>query len=390
MAHTYHSQRIFHVPARQCPRGHRQSPPAHAGADAGNATPRLGTSHGPIAVHQQPEEAKAARLAHRDHQCGGCAEPRQRLRRCEEDPRPLLRRLVSATLAACAALALTGCNGIPRETPPTGWTLDVHQPGAWWEKPLIPRALIVERCAIKPTWGTVPDLSKLDALPPGSDVNLTYFMDDHHCDVGWQNAVSREPIPWADPQDEAWYRRVCSMSGLDLSDRGWRFLSRYDTQVSEHAEMPEFRYTNAAFVDEFEAVVTCGIIGEPGPDGGMMAGAAIKLQSAAPDAQPAAVCPVHAEPWHFTNGPGSSARSVRVNGAGAVRDKAGAKISNAEALRLHVPGDSVTVTVPVVEGIALADVDFTPTHATPTDSAGEIALAGEILDASGRTVASCG
>ena len=144
---------------------------------------------------------------------------------------PLLRRLLSAALAACAALALASCNGIPRETPPAGWTLDVHQPGAWWEKPLIPRALIVERCEIKPTWGTDPDLSKLDALPPGSDVNLLYFMDDHHCDVGWQNAVSREPIPWADPQNEAWYRRACSMSGLDLSDRGWRFLSRYDTQV---------------------------------------------------------------------------------------------------------------------------------------------------------------
>jgi hypothetical protein len=301
-----------------------------------------------------------------------------------------LRRLVSAILVACAAIALASCNGIPRETVPPGWTLDVHQPGAWWEKPLIPRALIVERCEIKPTWGTVPDLSKVDALPPGSDVNLTYFMDDHHCDVGWQNAVSRELIPWADPQDEAWYRRVCSMSGLDLSDRGWRFLSRYDTQVGEHAADPNFRYTNAAFVDEFEAVVTCGIIGEPGLDAGMMAGAAIKLQSAAPDAQPTGACPVRAEPWTFTNGQGSSARSVWVNGAGAVRDKGGARISDAAELRLHVPGDSVTVTVPVVEGIALAVVDFTPTHPVPTDAAGKIALAGEVMDASGRTVATCG
>jgi hypothetical protein len=176
----------------------------------------------------------------------------------------------------------------------------------------------------------------------------------------------------------------------EWSGSGWRFLSRYDPQVSEHAEMPEFRYTNAAFVDEFDAVVTCGIIGEPGPDGGMMAGAAVKLQSAAQDAQPARVCPVHAEPWLFTNGPGSSARSVRVNGAGAVRDKAGAKMGDAEALRLHLPGDSVTVTIPVIEGIALADVDLTPTHPTPTDPAGQIALAGEVLDASGRTVATCG
>ena len=50
----------------------------------------------------------------------------------------------------------------------------------------------------------------------------------------------------------------------------------------------------------------------------------------------------------------------------------------------------MTVTIPVIEGIALADVDFTPTHPTPTDSAGQIALAGEVVDASGRTVATCG
>ena len=79
-----------------------------------------------------------------------------------------------------------------------------------------------------------------------------------------------------------------------------------------------------------------------------------------------------------------------MNGAGAVRDKAGAKMGNAEALRLHVPGDSVTVRVPVVEGIALADFRVTPTHAVPIDPTGKIALAGDVLDASGRTVATCG
>jgi hypothetical protein len=99
---------------------------------------------------------------------------------------------------------------------------------------------------------------------------------------------------------------------------------------------------------------------------------------------------LHAEPWIFTNGPGSSAWSVRINGAGAIRDKAGAKISDAAELRLHVRGDTVTVTVPVVEGIALADVDFTPTHAVPTDPAGKIALAGDVRDGSGRTMATWG
>jgi hypothetical protein len=248
----------------------------------------------------------------------------------------------------------------------------------------------VERCAIKRTWGTDPDLSKLDALPPGSDVNLLYFMDDHHCNVGWQNPVSREPIAWSDPQDEAWYRRVCSLSGLDLSDRGWRFLSRYDSRVGGNVEMTNYSLANAAFVDEFDAVVTCEIGGDRGPNDELSSRGGVQLQSAAPGAQPAGVCPVHAEPSLFTNGPGSSARHVTVNGAGAVRDKAGAKMGDAEALRLHLPADSVTVTVPVVEGIALADADFTPTDPAPTDSAGQIALAGEVLDASGRTVATCG
>jgi hypothetical protein len=302
----------------------------------------------------------------------------------------LLRRLACAVLAACAALAFAGCNGIPRETPPAGWTLDAHQPGAWWEKPLIPRALIVERCAIKPTWRTDPDLSKLDALPPGSEVNLLYFMDDHHCNVGWQNAVSQEHIGWSEPQNETWYRRVCSLSGLDLSDRGWRFLSRYDSQVGGNVEITNYSLANAAFVDEFDAVVTCEIGGDPGPKDQMSAYGTVRLQSAAPGAQPIGVCPVHAEPSIFTNGPGSSARYVTVNGAGAVRDKAGARMGNAEALRLHVPGDSVTVTVPVVEGIAFANFDLKPTHAVPIDPTGKIALAGDVLDASGRTMATCG
>jgi hypothetical protein len=90
---------------------------------------------------------------------------------------------------------------------------------------------IVERCEIKPGWGSDPDLSKLDALPPGSEVNLFHFTDDYHCNVGWQNPVASEHIAWSDPQNETWYRRVCSLSGLDLSDRGWRFLSRYDSRV---------------------------------------------------------------------------------------------------------------------------------------------------------------
>jgi hypothetical protein len=228
--------------------------------------------------------------------------------------------------------------------------------------------------------------------PPGHShsPSLSHSHSREYCNVGWQNAVSREHIAWSGPQNETWYRRVCSLSGLDLSDREWGFLSRYDSRVGGNVEMTNYGLANAAFVDEFDAVVTCEIGGDPGPNGEWSSRGGVQLQSAAPGAQPAGVCPVHAEPSLFTNGPGSSARTVTVNGAGAVRDKAGAKMGNAEALRLHVPGGSVTVTVPVVKGIALADFELKPTHAVPIDPTGKIALAGDVLDASGRTVATCG
>ena len=106
-----------------------------------------------------------------------------------------------------------------------------------------------------------------------------------------------------------------------------------------------------SFVENFgwpcyEAVVTCGIIGEPGADGGMMAGAAIKLQSGAPGrtagrglSGAGRTVALHQRSRLF--------RAVRPGErCGAVLDKAGAKTGNAEALRLHLPEDSVTVTIP--------------------------------------------
>jgi hypothetical protein len=63
---------------------------------------------------------------------------------------------------------------------------------------------------------------------------------------------------------------------------------------------------------------------------------------------------------------------------------------DAESLRLHVPGNSVTVRVPVIDGIALADFDLEPTQAVPIHPAGKIAFASEVLDASGRSLATCG
>ena len=148
-----------------------------------------------------------------------------------------------------------GCNGIPRDSPPLGWTLDVHQPGAWWEKPLIPRALTVGALRHQADVGHRPRPQQLDALPPGSDINLTYFMDDQHCNVGWRNAVSREHTAWGDPQngDVVPPRLLAERSGT----------GRPRVALSEPLRLPGRRqrgddrttaWRNAAFVDEFQAV----------------------------------------------------------------------------------------------------------------------------------------
>jgi hypothetical protein len=154
--------------------------------------------------------------------------------------------------------------------------------------------------------------------------------------------------------------------------------------------MTDFRFTNAAFVDEFDVVVTCEIIGEPGPDGQMLARGAVQLQSAA-----------------WTHSPSGSVRSTPNRGPSPTVQALPRSPSRCmEQVRYETrpvrgwatrkrsgctcPGDSVTVSVPAVEGIALADFDLKPTHAVPVDPAGKIAPSGEVLDASGRTVATCG
>ena len=65
-------------------------------------------------------------------------------------------------------------------------------------------------------------------------------------------------------------------------------------------------------------------------------------------------------------------------------------MGDAVALRLHVPGDSVTVRSPWSKASPSPTVDLKPTHTVPIGPAEKIALAGDVLDASGRTVATCG
>ena len=56
-------------------------------------------------------------------------------------------RVLAGTFAAVLCLAGCGAPPIPQEKVPEGWTLDVHQPGEWWMRPLIPRSSSLEPCA---------------------------------------------------------------------------------------------------------------------------------------------------------------------------------------------------------------------------------------------------
>ncbi len=95
------------------------------------------------------------------------------------------RFLHAVVVAVVLALLTAGCAAtIPIEKIPDGWALNVHQPGEWWTQPLIPRSVVVQRCPPRPGWSSEPDLSRVTALPPGIDVNYSFWTDDYHCDLG--------------------------------------------------------------------------------------------------------------------------------------------------------------------------------------------------------------
>jgi hypothetical protein len=80
--------------------------------------------------------------------------------------------------------------------------------------------------------------------------------------------------------------------------------------------------------------------------------------------------------------PGEGCRGDARQGRGEDGQRGSASTASAGGLRDgHHPRD---------RWHRLADVDLTPTHPTPTDPTGKIALAGDVLDGSGRTVATCG
>nr|WP_300148740.1 hypothetical protein [Propionicimonas sp.] len=294
-------------------------------------------------------------------------------------------------LCAAIGLLLAGCAAaIPQEPVPAGWALDVHQPGEWWTKPLIPRSVVVQRCPPRPGWSSDPDLTKATALPPGIDVNYSNMVDDYHCLIGWSEAPSDVEFAPDEMTTEAGLRRICSSSGLPM-DASWRFLGQRATEyVGALAGMDEpdvqaWEFVTAAFIDEHDTVVSClaNYQGEAG------AGAWVELSVGADLAAPSgdAACPVL--PRDMSRDNDDTVAEYRLRGAGAVRGNDGRALTKAKTLRIGLVGDSVTTSHPVVDGIAIVDAWVKPGAAIPLDWDNPPAVEGEILGPDGAVLATC-
>ncbi len=286
--------------------------------------------------------------------------------------------------AVAALLCLPGCAlPMPEEKVPEGWALNVHQPGEWWTQPLIPRAVVVQRCPLPRFWASDPDLWKVTALPPGGSIEYSFFTDDYHCSFGWSEAPSTVKVAPGDRATEAGLRRICSASGLPM-DAGWRFLGHHLTGRS--GEQRPGEVSTAAFIDDHGTVVACF----PGQDGEDGTGASVELSvgtdtAAVPGGAP---CPV--TPIHLGRGANGTVEDYQLAGAGAVRGDDGRVITGAASLRIGLAGDSVTTTHPVVEGIAIVYAAVTPKAAIHfEDWDHPPTVEGDVLDENGTLLATC-
>lgn len=299
-------------------------------------------------------------------------------------------------LCVClAALLLPGCSApIPREPVPAGWALNVHQPGEWWTQPLIPRSVIVQRCPPSFGWRSEPDLTRVTALPPGSDVNYILLTDDYHCDIGWSEPTSEVDPQTEDLTSEPGLRRVCSSTGLPLDD-SWRFLGLQGTEraggLPDYSDPgssdPEAMYsdgTTAGFIDEYGTVVTC-VAG--GNYGGAFLRLSIAAGSSGADADP--VCPVAASDLAAGGAEDNIVTEYRLRGAGAVLGADGRLLTEARTLRIGLVGDSVTTSHPIVDGIAIVDAWVAPQAAIGLDRDKPPPVTGSVLDADGKVLATC-
>lgn len=299
--------------------------------------------------------------------------------------------LAGVVLVVVVVLLQPGCAApIPREAVPSGWALDVHQPGEWWTQPLIPRSVVVQRCPPPLGWSSDPDLTTVTGLPPGGDVNYSSGVDDYHCQIGWSEPASEVTLIPGELASEAGLRRVCSSSGLRL-DASWRFIG---TNATERAgKVPgagdvgaeTWEVTTAAFIDDFDAVVGCMIqsIGEAGT------GALVELSVGA-DTAPApggATCPV--VPRNLARDDDGTMLEYQLRGAGAVRDDSGRVLTDAASLRIGVAGDTVTTSHPVVNGIAIVDAWVAPKAAIHFEWDQPPTVEGTVYSADGTVLATC-
>jgi hypothetical protein len=288
------------------------------------------------------------------------------------------------------ALLLAGCSApIPREDVPAGWALDVHQPGEWWTQPLIPRSVIVQRCPPRLGWASEPDLTRVTALPPGSDIEYSFLADDYHCHIGWSEPESEMAFHSDDLDSESGLRRICSTSGLPMDDT-WRYLGRNagervgDLPIEEDGSI-EREATTAGFIDQYGAVVACLV--ESWGDAG--AGVFVELSSGIDltGTTDTAACPV--TPRNLAAAEDGTLSDYQLRGAGAVRDADGRVLAEAETLRIGLVGDTVTSSHPVMDGIAIVDSWVTPEADIHVDWDEPPPVRGQVLGADGRVLSTC-
>jgi hypothetical protein len=288
------------------------------------------------------------------------------------------------------ALLLAGCSApIPREDVPAGWALDVHQPGEWWTQPLIPRSVIVQRCPPRLGWASEPDLTRVTALPPGSDIEYSSLVDDYHCSIGWSEPMSTAEFHVDDMDSETGLRRICSGSGLPV-DASWRYLGRNPAERAGDPPSVEDGATEreaitAGFIDQYGTVVACLV--ESWGDAGVGAFVELSAGTDLADTTTTATCPVI--PRNMAAAEGGTVSDYQLRGAGAVRDETGRVLTGAKTLRIGLVGDSVTSSHPVVDGIAIVDSWVTPETDIHVDWDKPPQVEGEVLGADGRVLSTC-
>lgn len=300
-------------------------------------------------------------------------------------------KLIGALCAVAAVLFPAGCAApIPIEDVPAGWALDVHQPGEWWTQPVIPRSVVVQRCPPPAGWASNPDLSKVTGLPPGGDVEYSFFTDDYHCLIGWSEPPSEVEFSPDEMATETGLRRVCSSSGLPM-DASWRFLGHKATELvgdlptAADFGLETWEFATAAFIDDHDTVVGC-LVHHEGEAG---SGAFVEL-SVGGDAALASgdtACPVR--PRNMARDEDGTLLEYQLRGAGVVRDANGQVLTEATTLQISVAGDSVTTSHPVVDGVAIVDAWVKPKAAIHFEWDQPPSLEGEIYGADGSVLASC-